>query len=209
MDVTGTSPLDAHHAGLDRSFRRYAFERLRHGAPVAVADMVGGSPTGPERARQTLETLVARGMAQVSGDRLIAIDGLSVVSTRHRMRLAGKAVFTWCAADSVGIPAALEEDAEIETTCPHCSKEIRIWVRAGQPHAHADVVLWLPTCGCSNVAQEFCPDVNFFCAVDHLASWRAARDSGDGDILSVQQVAELGRGWWDFLGPRAGGTPTR
>ena len=204
-----TSPLDAHHHGLDRSFRRYAVERLRHGEPVPATDVVRRSPSGPGVAQHTLDTLVARGMAQVRGGSLIAIDGLSVEPTQHRMRLAGVALFTWCAADAVGIPAALEDDAEIETVCPHCSKDIRISVRAGRPSADPEIVLWLPTCAGANVVREFCPEANLFCDVGHLERWRAGRGTDDGEILRVEQVAALGRRWWDFLRPAAERTPTQ
>jgi hypothetical protein len=62
----------------------------------------------------------------------------------------------WRAADAVGIPAPLGEDADVITTCPHCSREIAIAVRAGEPEPSEDVVLRLPTSSCSHVVTQFC-----------------------------------------------------
>lgn len=120
------------------------------------------------------------------------------------MNLGDGALFTWCAADAVGIPVALDEDAEVITTCPHCSSEIVIAVQQGEPQAGEVIVLWLPTSSCSHVVSRFCPEVNLFCSRSHLEEWRSQGDRGEGRILSVEEVAELGRQWWAYLRPNGG-----
>ena len=195
--------LDTQHSNLDHSFRRHAFERLRESGAVAVAEVVATSPKGPTSAQDTLDEMVERGMAILEGDELVAIDGLSVRPTQHRMRLGDDPLFTWCAADSIGIPAALGEDGEVVTACPHCSAEIVIPIRAGVPEASQDLVLWLPTASCSHVVTQFCPDVNFFCNRGHLRAWRSQSGEPVGETLNGDEAAELGRHWWGYLNGKA------
>ncbi|MDQ3620099.1 MAG: alkylmercury lyase family protein [Actinomycetota bacterium] len=191
--------LDTQHSGLDDAFRRHAFEQLRCSGPVAASDLVASSPSGAEAARRTLDELVERGMAIVEHDKLVAIDGLSLRPTQHRMRIGDDALFTWCAADAIGIPAALSEVGEVITACPHCSAEIVVPIQAGLPQANEDLVLWLPTANCSQVVTQFCPDVNLFCNHDHLDAWRSLAGDPEGETLSADEAAELGRQWWAYL----------
>jgi Alkylmercury lyase len=116
--------LDTQHADLDDTFRRHAFEQLRSSGAVPVPHVVVTSPSGADGAQRTLDVLVERGMAIVEDDELVAIDGLSIRPTKHRMTLGDDQLLTWCAADAVGIPAALVQDSAVVTTCPHCSAEI-------------------------------------------------------------------------------------
>jgi alkylmercury lyase len=193
-------PLETQHSDLDDTFRRHAFENLRvTGIPVVASELIASSPGGPESAQRTLDILVQRGMAILEGEALVAIDGLSVHPTGHRMSIENDDLFTWCAADALGIPAALGEDAQVATACPHCSAEITLTIRSGAPHAGDDLVLWLPTSSCSHVVTQFCPDVNFFCSREHLDAWRSKVGEAEGRVLSAEEVAELGRQWWAYL----------
>lgn len=195
--------LDTQHSNLDDGFRRHAFERLRESGPVALGQLVETSPNGPASAQSTLDEMVERGMAVLEDDELVAIDGLSVRPTQHRMRLSDDALFTWCAADAIGIPAALAEAGEVVTACPHCSVEIVIPIKAGVPEANEDLVLWLPTASCSHVVTQFCPDVNFFCTRAHLDAWRSQAGEPVGESLNGDEAAELGRQWWGYLNGNA------
>lgn len=191
--------LDTQHSDLDDAFRRHAFEQLRQSGPISVTQVVATSPNGTASAQTTLDEMVERGMAILEGDYLVAIDGLSLRPTQHRMRLGDDALFTWCAADAVGIPAALREDGQVITACPHCSAEIVVQIEAGVPEADEDLVLWLPSASCSHVVTQFCPDVNFFCSREHLEAWRSRAGEPVGEMLSADEASELGRQWWGYL----------
>lgn len=195
--------LDAQHSNLDDGFRRHAFEQLRQSGAISVTELVTTSPTGGASAQSTLDEMVERGMAILERDELVAIDGLSIRPTHHRMRLGDQALFTWCAADAIGIPAALGEDGEVLTACPQCSAEIVVQIEAGMPAANDDLVLWLPTASCSHVVTQFCPDVNFFCNRDHLHAWRSQAAQPAGETLKADEAAELGRRWWGYLNGKA------
>lgn len=191
--------LDTQHSNLDGGFRRHAFEQLRRSGAVVVAEVVATSPNGTAHSQSTLDEMVERGMAILDGDELVAIDGLSTRPTQHRMRLGDDDLFTWCAADAIGIPAALAEDGRVVTSCPNCSTEIVAEIKAGVPAVNEDLVLWLPTASCSHVVTQFCPDVNFFCNREHLEAWRSQVGEPVGETLSADEAAELGRQWWGYL----------
>ena len=195
--------LDTQHSNLDDGFRRHAFEHLRRSGAIAVKQVVTTSPNGAASAQGTLDEMVERGMVILEGDDLVAIDGLSIRPTQHRMHLGDNTLFTWCAADAIGIPAALKEDGKVVTACPHCFAEIVVRIEAGVPKANEDLVLWLPTASCSHVVTQFCPDVNFFCNREHLDGWRAQAGEPVGEALSAREVAELGRQWWGYLNGKA------
>jgi alkylmercury lyase len=167
-----------------------------------MSDLVRSSPSGASSAQGTLDVLVERGMAILDGATLVAIDGLSVRPTPHRLTLGGAEFFTWCAADAIGIPAALEEDSQVATSCPHCSAAISLSIRGGVPTSGGDLVLWLPTSSCTHVVTQFCPDVNFFCNREHLDAWRAGIGEPVGEVLSAEAAAQLGRQWWAYLRPQ-------
>jgi alkylmercury lyase len=195
-------PVETQDSGLDDASRRHAVESLRaEGMPAAALELVAASPSGASSAQRTLDILVQRGMALLEGDRLVAIDGLSVQATRHRMWLGDDELFTWCALDAIGIPAALGIDAKVVTACPHCSAEIAVGIRGGVPQADDELVLWFPTSTCTHVVTHFCPDVNSFCNREHLNGWRSHRGEPEGQAVSADEAAQLGRHWWAYLSP--------
>lgn len=191
-------PLETQRGDLDDGFRRHAFALLRKGEGVPVTEVCSTSPDR-ERAYRSIESLIERGMAQVESGVLVGVDGLSLRPTRHRMRLGRHDLYTWCAADAVGIPAALEEDARVETSCLQCGVSITVEGEAGRPRVDGELVLWLPTNECSHLISQFCPDVSFFCDASHVEAWLAERPGSPGEKLSVDQVAELSREWWAYL----------
>ena len=106
--------------------------------------------------------------------------------------LEGQALFTWCAVDAVGVPAALARNATVLTICPYCSNQIAI-TPPRRARAAPGRGLWLPPASCSHLVTQFCPEVNFFLLRSHLEAWRSQRDRGQGRVLSVKEAAELGR----------------
>src|SRR5215470_14833343 len=56
----------------------------------------------------------------LDGDALRMAHPFSAVPTPHRVRAQGRWWYANCAWDAFGIPAALDCDGEIQTTCPDC-----------------------------------------------------------------------------------------
>jgi hypothetical protein len=63
---------------------------------------------------------------------ILMANPFSSVATPFKVRAKGKMYFANCAWDSLGIPAALHADAEIEASCAQSREAIRLRVRAQQ-----------------------------------------------------------------------------
>jgi hypothetical protein len=125
---------------------------------------------------------------------LVGIHGLVSRPTRHRIEHADGLVYTWCALDAIGIPAALGIDAMAVTSCPTCDTELRVHVHAGAPSASDALRLWLPGGPCDHLVQDFCNHANLFCDVAHLDT---TVDPGQaGRVLTIHDAASIGRQTW-------------
>ena len=177
--------------------RRAAFHAIRRREALDTPALATRTGLSSAEVETGLATLISRGMARRDGaGRVVMVGGLSLEPTRHQLVLSGEGLHTWCAADAVGIPAALGEDAVVRTTCPHCGRTIEIEIRLGEHREAHTFVVWLPSKTCSSVVDEFCPEVNLFCDASHLEAWRTTSGDPPGTGLSVAQVVELGRRWW-------------
>lgn len=113
--------------------RRAAFRALLEGEAVGREELAALTGLGTEAVGRALEDLAARGRVAIDAQgAVVASAGLSVVPSRHRLRLNGAEFHTWCAIDAIGIPAALGSDALAETACAHCGREMRVEIRGGR-----------------------------------------------------------------------------
>jgi alkylmercury lyase len=182
-----------------------AFDRLRTGHPARVSDLAATLHIEPSTVEAAAADLASAGLLEQdpSGD-VVGANGLTLLATRHRLVLDGVELYTWCALDAIGIPAALGVDADLTTTCGWCERARRVHVESGVPFADAAVVLWLPPSACANLRDEFCSLANLFCDRDHLESWRRSAGGPGGEARTVEQVADLGREWWSRSPARSG-----
>ncbi len=60
------------------------------------------------------------------------LNPFSAVETPHRVETGERSWFANCAWDALGIPAALREDARIESACPDCGDRLELEVRDGE-----------------------------------------------------------------------------
>lgn len=135
MERLDAEGLIAHLASLtlqERAVRLAAFRSILGGEPASAQNLSSRTSLPLEDVAHTLESLVAKGMAVLapSGE-VVASGGLSLVPTPHRLRIQGQHLYTWCAEDAVGIPAALGADAEVSSACCGCGEPIHIELKAG------------------------------------------------------------------------------
>jgi alkylmercury lyase len=167
---------------------------LRPGQPVTVEELAKRA----ERTPGELEALGDRVAMDAEG-RIIGLCGLSLEPSPHRLTLAGVGLYTWCAYDAVGIPAAMGLDATVETSCPLCGVAIALDITAGWPRMEAALVAWRPTTAPgSAVRQEFCPSANLFCSRSHFDAWYEGAGHPEGRIANLEDLAQEGasnRAW--------------
>lgn len=181
--------------------RRTAFTRLRAtAAPVDATTLAAECDLTMHEVETALTDLAGAGtITRSPAGAVIAAGGLSVAPAKHRLRLGGHQFWTWCAFDGIGIPAALELDAVVDTRCPTCGAGLRITIAGGNPPAGSSVVGWLPGGPCANVQADFCPEANLFCTEAHRATWRQTAGDPPGTAATLYALAETGRQVWADL----------
>lgn len=128
--------------------------------------------------------------------------GLSLQPTCHRLRVAGRDLWTWCALDSLYLPELLGSPASITSTDPQNGTEIRIALNAGEIQSlHPDGTVlsivrpqsWDCTSACS-VKRTACSFIFFFESKDSAATWLGAQPNcSELGILPVRQAVEISR----------------
>lgn len=197
-DPTAEGVLRADLTEVALRLSRAGFAALWGGRPLEPAVLL---PDAPDAAAEASAVLAARGRAELdAAGRLVGIHGITLHETRHSFVHDGTVRHTWCAFDSVGIPAALGIDATVQTSCPACSQPLSIEVRAGRIAVHDCAVLWLPSASPSmHLIQEFCSAADLYCSEAHLRQW--VTDSARGRLTRLDEAVELGcTTWLDIVG---------
>ena len=121
-DTQRTGPIDptatllARESGDAATVRQAAFARLRTGTAVSMAQLAADTGLPSVRVDAALAALVAIGTATFDEQLcVVAAGGLSLAPTAHQLHLDGVDLWTWCAFDAIGIPAALGVDATVHT----------------------------------------------------------------------------------------------
>jgi hypothetical protein len=185
--------LDDGRSDLARGVATAGFAALWAGRAARPEELV--PQRRPGRVRRVTSGLVERGRAEVDEDgRVVGIHGLTLRPTRHGFVHAGRLRQTWCAFDSIGIPAALAIDAEVRTACPACGRPLHVVVRGVAPEP-CDAALWLPRAEVRHLVTDFCSVTDLYCDRRHLEE-RIDAARQPGDVLDVVAAAELGREVW-------------
>ncbi len=149
MDRLDAGDLLAHPAALfpqEKTVRIAAFRSVLSGQPASLSSLVTCTGLSQEEVAGALEGLVAQGMVVLapSGE-VVGSGGLSLAPTSHQLRIRSRSLYTWCAEDAVGIPAALGADAEVSSACYRCGEPISVELKAGRLASSSppNVQLWL------------------------------------------------------------------
>lgn len=199
--MTGTSVEDVNNAwvrlrdALEPDMNRLnwaAFLELSEGHNPTVAQLARRTGLGQEKGQRAAQEALRRGLLTMDGSRITGSRGLSTAPTRYGVRLGGRALFTWCALDAVGIPAALRADAHVEATLLDGTAPVVVDIRRGEIASSTpeDLRIGLPSPTLDrSVRETLCPRIGF-----HLAT--QAPQHPDISILTLEQAAELGRRIW-------------
>jgi alkylmercury lyase len=169
-------------------------DQLAKGEPVSVSHLAGAV----ERSEADL-TAALHGWPNVHLDRqgrVVAFAGLSVTPTAHRFQVAGRQLYTWCAWDTLFLPALLGQEARVESTCPVTGTEVRLTVGPDDVQAaeRASLQVSFPapaSTDTSDIIASFCCHVHFLAGRGAADRWLA--DNPDGLALSLEDAVELGR----------------
>ena len=129
-------------------------------------------------------------------DAVIAFSGLSLRPTKHRFDVGGRELFTWCAWDTLFLPALLEQPADVRSTCPLTRMPVRLRVDpAGIADAEpADLRVSFPalaSASTADIVESFCCHVHFLAAPDAAQRWLGEHPGGR--VLDRHDAHEIGR----------------
>ena len=126
----------------ENAINRTAFHLLRRGQAPSISEIARILDLTDARCRTLLKTMSDKGSVTINDDLVTGASGLSIVPTSHQLQLKGVQLYCWCALDTIGIPAALAEDAEINSVDGLTGEHLKLRFEAGRlvetPHA-----LWL------------------------------------------------------------------
>jgi alkylmercury lyase len=114
----------------------------------------------------------------------------------HAVHVDGKRLWTWCAWDSLFIPAVLDTTARVDSICATTGEPVTATVGPNgveQVSPAGAVISFLRRQGTfdHNVILSFCHHVLFFSSAEAGEQWIAGRP--DAFLLSLEQAFELGR----------------
>lgn len=130
--------------------------------------------------------------------------GLSTMPTRHQVGLEGRRLWSWCAQDSLFLPALLGETAEVESTDPQSGERVRLTVSSERvvcADPESVVVSMVrpdavdTTCA-ARIISTACHLIFFFTSERSGERW--TRHYPGTTILSLDQAFALGKlqnGW--------------
>lgn len=181
---------------LDERIALEVYRRLAEGSPAPAADIAQRAGAPVERVQELLASWPALHLDQEHN--LVAFWGLTItkLSPTYRLRLDGRDLFTWCAWDTLFLPAILDATTRVESTCPTTGETISLVVSPGGvvERSHPGVVVSFPTPDQhfdAAVVRSFCHYVHFFASREAGETWTAGHPGTF--LLTLDDAFELGR----------------
>jgi alkylmercury lyase len=175
---------------LDRRLSLAIYRHLARGAPVPLKDVF--SELGMDAGEGLRRMREWPGIYYDSERRVIGYWGLSLASTRHRLRIGRRDLFAWCAWDTLFLPAVLGARIEVASSCRATGAAVRLTVsptavESAEPPGLA-VSFVVPTGEAvrADVITSFCHYVHFFTSGN-------AEKHPEAFLLPLPEAFEVGR----------------
>jgi alkylmercury lyase len=128
--------------------------------------------------------------------RIVAFSGLSLTPTAHGFSIGGRQLYTWCAWDTLFLPALLDQPAHVESSCPLTGTPVRLAVDQSGVRDVQPENVWVSfpppgTASTADITGTFCCHVHFL--ADRAAADQWLRRHEGVTVLSVPDAFELGR----------------
>lgn len=175
----------------DPGLCRTLIRLLAEGQPVPMAALARAAG----RSVADVAALVrASGDVEVNAQGRVVGAGLTLRTTPHRLQIADRTLYTWCALDALMYPPLLDRTVRVTSPCAASGAPVHLTVTAAGPQdvtpAEAVVSIVTPD-GSRGVRQGFCSDVHFFRSAGEAQPWLEQHPGAR--LLSVAEAYELGR----------------
>jgi alkylmercury lyase len=129
--------------------------------------------------------------------RIIGHGGLTFEPTQHKIMFEDRTLYTWCAWDTLFLPAILGKTLEIESQCPVDDSIVRVrvdqeGVKAIEPK-EAVISFMLPSKECiqKDIQSNFCHYVNFFPSTKIGNEW--VEKHSKTYLISIEEAFKIGQ----------------
>lgn len=169
-------------------------------------DLALGAPAAPASLAVRLRIPVADVVRRLSGwpgvyydadGRVVGYWGLSLARTPHRLTVDGRELYTWCAWDTLFLPALLGAGAQVASICRGSGEPVRMTV-APNSVVSADptgvqVSFLLPDARTlrADLITSFCRYVHFFRSPEVAEPW--LNEHPQSFLLTLAEAFEIGR----------------
>ncbi len=166
---------------------------LAKGRPVSAAALAEAA-VDPAAAASALDRWPNIEL-DATGD-VVAFSGLTLTPTAHAFHVRGQPLHTWCAWDTLFLPALLGEPASVRSTCPVTGAGVELevapqGVTRAQPEELFVSFPAVATTDTADITGSFCCHVHFLAGAAAADEWREGRP--DAIVFDVQTAYELGR----------------
>jgi alkylmercury lyase len=132
---------------------------------------------------------------------VVGIFGLSQKGHPHRFEVTGHTLSTWCAWDTLFLPAMLNQIAKVESSCPSTKQTIRLTITPQKVEeiepSNSVISIVVPEVtkrgleAVEEIWMTFCRLVHFFSSTEAASEWISAMTQ-DIHILSAEAAYQLG-----------------
>jgi len=193
---------------LQSDVRRVVFERLgASGAAPSIAAIASELGVADDDVRGALEEL-HQGHHLVlapEGDSVRMAHPFSAAPMAFVLRAPGDDRLWWggCAWDSFGIVAAVGEELEITTRCPHCRRTLTYTAGPGTAPPDQYVIrIPRPAAEWWDDVVQTCTNIRIFCDEDHARSFVNENEVPEGALVPAGTMWKLALTWYgDRLDP--------
>lgn len=175
-----------------RPLLRRLLPLVAQGSPVVPEVIAATLGIATEIVHEQMEALRRYGCEfNAEGELIGAI--LTQTPTPHRVRVAGREVYAWCALDTLFLPALLQQALEVKSVCPVTHQAIRLRVAPQKvefcdpPEAVLSIVT--TTCHTPGPRGDFCGRIFFFASQAEATRWTTTQNGIE--ILPVDEAFTL------------------
>jgi len=171
-----------------------AYRLLAKGRPIIAEQISAACGVAQDAVTEMLGRW--HGVERERDGAVVGFWGLTLSATRHRFRIEGRELHTWCGWDTLFLPPLLGVPAEVESRCPVSGQRIDLRVGpAGVETVRPEAVVLSFLVPRESeiersVIESFCCHVHFFASRQDADQWVSRRP--ETFVLSVEEAWQVG-----------------